>query len=192
MIGAITAAAQALNVGSSIANVRANNIANINTPSFKSRLTSLSEMSQGGVGLNPLRINTDSGSLLYTGNPQDVSIVNRHGGVGGYQSPGNRSFRLDGNQDISFTSLDTADLSVDDDGFLYNNGEPIGRLNSLGGNLGAISPTDSLMSGYQVTSNVNIVTETVGSLVNNAYFKANALVITSSDDMMKRLIDIIG
>jgi len=197
MISALQGATQAMKVGSALANITANNIANINTPSFKAKLASLSEMSGGGVQLSALIIDSSSGALIRNGNPHDLAVINRWmyssgGGTLGTNSSGARMFRLDNGQQIAFTPLDTANLDVDDEGYLYSNGERIGRLNSIDGNLGDIMPTDLLMQGYQVTSNVNITTEMVNNITNTAYFKANAKVLQTANDMTKTLIDLIA
>lgn len=203
MISAIHGAAQAMNVGTNLANITANNIANINTPSFKAKLATLSEMSHGGVQLTSIVLDTSSGSLIRTGNPNDLTVISKYGygasergqGNGGaeWTNPSNlRMFRLDNGEEICFTPLDTSNLTVDDKGYLYSNGDRIGQLNSIGGNLGDIMPNDTLMQGYQVTSNVNLAMETINSITNTAYFKANAKIIQTADEMTKTLIDIVA
>ena len=78
MINTIFTAATAANVVATSTAVRSNNLANINTPSFKSSSTTFKENLNGGVGISSIRENNNPPYLIPTGNPNDVAVIKKY------------------------------------------------------------------------------------------------------------------
>lgn len=177
--------------------VTANNIANINTPGFKSRLTRLAEMSGGGVKPN-FSVDSRDGYLIPTGHPTDIAVFgkrNNHEDFLTYYGNNAQNFRIDsfGNLfspsgSLLFTGADD-NVRLDNEGNLFQNGELIGTISPADGIEGEESLGESLLSGFMMGSNVDIASEAVNNMVNLRYLQMNAVTVRSADEMMGTILD---
>lgn len=198
MIDAMFGAATALNAAAAVSAVTANNIANSRTPGFKSNSAFLSELSTGGVKLSSIRPNNTQGSLIPTGVPTDVAVFGKGTNedlLNTYSYAAGR-FAVDdfGNfrgpsGELLFTGAG-GNVRLDAEGNLYNDDELIGTITPAGQGE-AYEPTGfSILSGYMVSSNVNIADEMVNNMVNQRYFEANAVTIRTSDEMLGTVVNL--
>ncbi len=201
MINALYSAASAISVASSISSVNANNIANAQTPSFRSRMVTLHDMSSGGVNLSALKVNNGSGYIIPTGNPLDIAILgNRKDDdeplADYYSQIMQERFRIDdsGNLrspkgDILFTGVG-GNVRLDTSGNLYADNKLIGHLEAV--NSKSLPTGSSILEGYMVGSNVNLATEMVDSMVNLRYLQLNAVTVRTSDEMLGTVLNMKG
>ncbi len=198
MTDAFNSAVSALNASASVAAVNAGNTANVNTPSFKSRMAVLSDMSRGGVRLSAVKMNKSDGYAVPTGNPGDIAVF---GGKGSdvssadYYGAAAKRFSIDdlGNLrspsgSILFTGAG-GNVRLDADGGLYFEGELIGRIDAVSGEY-YIPTGASVLSGYVMGSNVDVGFETVSGMINLRYFQSNAFTVRAADEMLGSVIDL--
>ncbi len=193
MMDSLYTAASALNASSQVADVTANNVANANTPSFRSRLSSLSELSGGGVKFSSSRLSNNLAPLIPTSYNRDFAIFSEESELRAAYSDAFHSFATDAfgnlrepNGDILFTGTG-GNVRVDGEGFIYKNGVVKGQV--LPAN--SYEPTGAtILQGYMVGSNTDIARETVNSMLNTSYFKANANTIMNTDRMIGTLLSI--
>ncbi len=201
MINALYSASSAINASNSVASVTANNIANVNTPSFKSKMSVLHDMSNGGVSLSAIKINNQNGYIIPTGNPLDIAILGRRKDdeepiLDYYSQIMNNRFSIDdlGNLrspqgDILFTGVG-GNVRLDTSGNLYSDNKLIGHLQVA--NNTPLPTGSSILSGYRVGSNVNLADEMVNNMVNLRYLQLNAVTVRTSDEMLGTILNMKG
>lgn len=198
MINAMFGAVSALNAAATVSAVTANNIANSRTPGFKSNSAFLSELSNGGVKLSSIRPNNNQGSLINTGVPSDIAVIgngSKEDLLNTYSYAAGR-FSVDdfGNfrgpsGELLFTGAG-GNVRLDTEGNLYNGNDLIGTITPAGQGE-TYEPTGfSILSGYMVSSNVNIADEMVNNMVNQRFFEANTVTIRTSDEMLGTVINL--
>lgn len=199
MINAMFGAVTALNAAAAVSAVTANNIANVKTPSYKSNSAFLSELSTGGVKLSAIRQNDNQGSLIPTGVPSDIAVFgsgSEEDLLNTYSYAAGR-FAVDdfGNfrgpsGELLFTGAG-GNVRLDNEGNLYSDGKLLGTITPVGAEVQSEEPTGfSILSGYMVSSNVNIADEMVNSMINQRFFEANAVTIRTSDEMLGTVINL--
>lgn len=199
MINAMFGAATAMNAAAAVSAVTANNIANVKTPSYKSNSAFLSELSTGGVKLSAIRPNNNQGSLIPTGVPSDIAVFGNGSEedlLNTYSYAAGR-FAVDdfGNfrgpsGELLFTGAG-GNVLLDNEGNLYSDGKLLGTITPAGAEGQEYEPTGfSILSGYMVSSNVNIADEMVNNIVNQRFFEANAVTIRTSDEMLGTVINL--
>lgn len=199
MINAMFGAATALNAAAAVSAVTANNIANVKTPSYKSNSAFLSELSTGGVKLNAIRPNDNQGSLIPTGVPSDIAVFgsgSEEDLLNTYSYAAGR-FAVDdfGNfrgpsGELLFTGAG-GNVRLDNEGNLYSDGKLLGTITLAGAEGQEYEPTGfSILSGYMVSSNIDIADEMVNNIVNQRFFEANAVTIRTSDEMLGTVINL--
>ncbi len=201
MINALYSASSAINVATTASSVTANNIANVNTPSFKSKMSVLHDMSNGGVNLSAIKINNQNGYIIPTGNPLDIAILGQRKDdeepiLDYYSQIMNNRFSIDdlGNLrspqgDILFTGVG-GNVRLDTSGNLYSDNKLIGHLQVA--NNAPLPTGSSILSGYRVGSNVNIADEMVDNMVNLRYLQLNAVTVRTSDEMLGTILNMKG
>lgn len=201
MINALYSASSAINVATTASSVTANNIANVNTPSFKSKMSVLHDMSNGGVNLSAIKINNQNGYIIPTGNPLDIAILGQRKDdeepiLDYYSQIMNNRFSIDdlGNLrspqgDILFTGVG-GNVRLDTSGNLYSDNKLIGHLQVV--NNAPLPTGSSILSGYRVGSNVNIADEMVDNMVNLRYLQLNAVTVRTSDEMLGTILNMKG
>lgn len=148
MLDSIFSSLSGLNTASRKVQVSSNNLANVQTPGFKSSRANIVENQSGGSRVAAVqRLNT-SGSFIPTGNPLDVAI----------QGNGFLQITL-GTGGTGFTRAGT--LKVDGSGRLVNaNGNPIlPQINVPGG-----AESISISSTGTVSASVNGQVQTLGQI----------------------------
>lgn len=194
---AINSALSGLQAAQTSQAVTANNVANVNTPGFKSRLTRLAEMSGGGVKAG-IAVDNRDGYLIPTGNPTDIAVFGKRNPLDSFETYYGKAagnFRMDsfGNLfspsgNLLFTGAD-GNVRLDGEGNLFQNGELIGTI-SPAGNFGDASQTgERFLSGFLMGSNVEIASEAVNNMVNLRYFQMNAITVRTADEMMGTVLD---
>lgn len=201
MINALYSASSAINVATTASSVTANNIANVNTPSFKSKMSVLHDMSNEGVNLSAIKINNQNGYIIPTGNPLDIAILGQRKDdeepiLDYYSQIMNNRFSIDdlGNLrspqgDILFTGVG-GNVRLDTSGNLYSDNKLIGHLQVA--NNAPLPTGSSILSGYRVGSNVNIADEMVDNMVNLRYLQLNAVTVRTSDEMLGTILNMKG
>ncbi len=198
MIDAMFSAATALNAAATVSAVTANNIANAKTPSYKSNSAFLSELSSSGVKLSAIKPNNNMGSLIPTGVPSDIAVYgkgNEEDLLNTYSYAAGR-FAVDdfGNfrgpsGELLFTGAG-GNVRLDTDGNLYNGDKLLGTITPVEQGV-AYEPTGfSILSGYMVSSNVNLAEEMVNNMVNQRFFEANTVTIRTSDEMLGTVVNL--
>lgn len=199
MINAMFGAVTALNAAAAVSAVTANNIANVKTPSYKSNSVFLSELSTGGVKLSAIRQNDNQGSLIPTGVPSDIVVFGNGGeedllntynyAAGQFAVDDFGNFRGPSGE-LLFTGAG-GNVRLDNEGNLYSDGKLLGTITPVGAEVQSEEPTGfSILSGYMVSSNVNIADEMVNSMINQRFFEANAVTIRTSDEMLGTVINL--
>jgi flagellar hook protein FlgE len=205
MIQSLYSASSALRAYSAAQNVTAHNIANVNTPAFRSSFSAFSEIAnQGGVRVSPVRTDESTGYLISTGNPLDLSIK----GSGYFRvtdAQGNEAltrrgdFSLDaegslvdrsGNILAANAAADGGRLEIDKDGNIYSDGAFRGRIEVVdsGGNE-MPEGTFEIETGTLEASNVDIAKEIIDSMVYLNSYKANIVTTQTADTMLGTIID---
>lgn len=197
MIDAMFGAVTALNAAAVVSAVTANNIANSRTPSFKSNSAFLSELSSGGVKLNSIRPNNNQGSLIPTGVLSDVAVfgngsnedlLNTYSYVAGRFAVDDFGNFRGPSGELLFTGAG-GNIRLDNEGNLYNGDELLGTITPAGQEENYEPTGFSILSGYMVSSNVDIADEMVNNMVNQRFFEANAITIRTSDEMLGTVIN---
>lgn len=200
-MNAIYSGLSGMQAAATLQGVTANNIANINTPSFKSKLASLSELSGGGVRIAGITADSRDGYPIPTGNPNDVAIFGHPANI---ENPaeyyGNIASRfrmdsfgnlLDPSGNLLFTGAG-GNVRLDTDGNLFQNDQLIGTITPAGGAGGEMPVGETMLSGFVMGSNVNITNELVNNMTNLRYFQLNAKTIRTADEMFGTLLDMKG
>jgi len=208
MIEGLYSALSALNVADKRQNVVANNVANVNTPGYKTKVTNLGDI--GGSGVNVISVDSVDGTsyLIKTDNNLDLAI-NGDGYFRLYNSNDavltrNGSFRVDSANRIvdskgnilfqlpqNLDSQGIQSLTIDKDGNVYNNQNNLGSL-TIVDKYGEVKPpgTYEILSGYLEASNVDMAKEIIDSMINLRYLQANVKTIQTSDEMLGNIIDV--
>lgn len=201
MINALYTASSAINAAQTSSSVTANNIANVNTTSFKSKMAVLHDMSSGGVNLSALKINNQNGYIIPTGNPLDIAILGKRNDdeeplLDYYSQIMSNRFSIDdlGNLrspkgDILFTGVG-GNVRLDTSGNLFSDNKLIGHLQVS--NNQPLPTGASILEGYKVGSNVNIAKEMVDNMVNLRYLQLNATTVRTSDEMLGTVLNMKG
>jgi len=195
MIPAINYAMSALQASGQRFTVHANNVANVNTPGFKSSRALQSTLPGGGTHISSTQRDFSQGALELTGRPTDFAVD----GPGFIPLEGNTftrngAFSYDANGDL-----------VTADGLLVEMDEvmefpnPDGLID-VGGSQFALSEfsgetfpsSSSLISGALENSNVDIAKETVGQILAQRNFEFNLVTIKTADEMMGTLLDLFA
>lgn len=197
MINALFGAVSAVNAAGTVSAVTANNIANSRSNSFKSDYVRLSEQSAGGTVVSSIGKNSSDGYLIPTGNPSDIAILGNgtQEDLENVYSYSAGRFSIDdfGNfrgpaGELLFTGAG-GNVSLDNEGNLYKDGNIIGNITA--NNQNAELPTGySILSGYMVSSNVNLADEMVTGIVNQRFFEANILTIKTVDEMLGTTVNL--
>lgn len=193
MFGAVTA----LNAAATVSAVTANNIANLKTPSYKSNSAFLSELNNGGVKLSNIRPNNNQGSLIPTNEATDIAVFgngSKEELYSTYSYVANK-FSIDdfGNfrgpaGELLFTGAG-GNVRLDNEGNLYSENQLIGTITPTNGNQDFEPTGFSILSGYMVSSNVNISDEMVTGMVNQRFLEVNTAVIKTADEMLGTVIN---
>ncbi len=194
MFGAVTA----LNAAVAVSAVTANNIANVKTLSYKSNSAFLSELSTGGVKLSAIRPNNNQGSIIHTNIPSDIAVfgngseedlLNTYSYAGKFAVDDFGNFRGPSGE-LLFTGAG-GNVRLDNEGNLYSDGKLLGTITPAGAEGQEYEPTGfSILTGYMVSSNVDIADEIVNNMVNQRFFEANAVTIRTSDEMLGTVVNL--
>jgi flagellar hook-basal body protein len=209
MIDSIYSSLSALNAAEKRQNVNANNLANISTPGYKSKVVNIEDLKTGGVEVQSIDSVNGTSYLINTGNNLDLAIngngyfnlsdnnnfpvLTRNGAfqVDGegriVDSKGNILFQLPQN----LNNQDIRNLNIDRDGNVYNNQNYLGTLEIVDKS-GDPLPRGSyeIMSGYLEASDVDMAKEIVDNIINLRYLQANVKTVQSSDEMIGNIIDL--
>lgn len=202
MIQGLYSALSAINTGTQLQNITANNIANVNTPGFQGSMSVLGDLSNGGAQILSITQNGNTGYLIRTDQPFDMAI-NGDGyfqldSGNGFEYTRNGSFLqdVDGNLVDSNGSIlielpeDATDISIGADGTITSGDQFLGNI-SIFDQSGNQLPTNNyeILSGYLEGSNVDITKEIVDNMINLRYVQANSKTINAVDEMMGTIID---
>ena len=209
MIEGLYSALSALNASSTRQNVTANNVANVSTPGYKTKVTNLGDIKGGGVNVISVESKDGISYLINTGNNLDLAIngndyfrLNDNNSLsvltrnGSFRVDGeNRLVDLDGN--ILFQlphNLDSQgirNLNIDREGNIYNNQNYLGSIDIVD-KYGNIRPngTYEILSGYLEASNVDMAKEIIDSMINLRYLQANVKTVQTNDEMIGNIIDL--
>ncbi len=198
MINAMFGAVTALNAAVAVSAVTANNIANVKTLSYKSNSAFLSELSTGGVKLSAIRPNNNQGSIIHTNIPSDIAVfgngseedlLNTYSYAGKFAVDDFGNFRGPSGE-LLFTGAG-GNVRLDNEGNLYSDGKLLGTITPAGAEGQEYEPTGfSILTGYMVSSNVDIADEIVNNMVNQRFFEANAVTIRTSDEMLGTVVNL--
>ncbi len=198
MINAMFGAVTALNAAVAVSAVTANNIANVKTLSYKSNSAFLSELSTGGVKLSAIRPNNNQGSIIHTNIPSDIAVfgngseedlLNTYSYAGKFAVDDFGNFRGPSGE-LLFTGAG-GNVRLDNEGNLYSEGKLLGTITPAGAEGQEYEPTGfSILTGYMVSSNVDIADEIVNNMVNQRFFEANAVTIRTSDEMLGTVVNL--
>lgn len=198
MINAMFGAVTALNAAVAVSAVTANNIANVKTLSYKSNSAFLSELSTSGVKLNAIRPNDNQGNIIPTDVPSDIAVfgngseedlLNTYSYAGKFAVDDFGNFRGPSGE-LLFTGAG-GNVRLDNEGNLYSDGKLLGTITPAGAEGQEYEPTGfSILTGYMVSSNVDIADEIVNNMVNQRFFEANAVTIRTSDEMLGTVINL--
>lgn len=194
MFGAVTA----LNAAVAVSAVTANNIANVKTLSYKSNSAFLSELSTSGVKLNAIRPNDNQGNIIPTDVPSDIAVfgngseeylLNTYSYAGKFAVDDFGNFRGPSGE-LLFTGAG-GNVRLDNEGNLYSDGKLLGTITPAGAEGQEYEPTGfSILTGYMVSSNIDIADEIVNNIINKSFFEANAVMIRTSDEMLGTVINL--
>lgn len=199
MINAIFGAMTALHASATLSNITANNIANVKTPSYKSKSAFLSELSSGGVKLKDIKVNNNYGRLIPTGIASDIAVFgkgNENELLGIYNNVA-KKFSVDdfGNLrgpagELLFTGAG-GNVRLDSNGNIYNDEKLLGTIYPADNNNQNDMITGyKILSGYIMSSNVNIAEEMVNNIINKSFFEINTLTIKTSDEMLGTVVNL--
>lgn len=198
MINAMFGAVTALNAAVAVSAVTANNIANVKTSGYKSNSAFLSELSTGGVKLSAIRPNNNQGSLIPTDVPSDIAVfgngseedlLNTYSYAGKFAVDDFGNFRGPSGE-LLFTGAG-GNVRLDNEGNLYSDGKLLGTITPAGAEGQEYEPTGfSILTGYMVSSNIDIADEIVNNIINKSFFEANAVMIRTSDEMLGTVINL--
>jgi flagellar basal-body rod protein FlgG len=195
MIPAFNHALSGLNASEKRLSVHGNNIANVNTTGFKSSRTLQSTLPGGGTQVSSINQNFNQGGLDLTGMPTDYAIEGPgFFRVGENNYTRNGAFSYDANGDL----VTAGGLAVDP-GEVQNVVNPDGltaigasqfQLSSTSG--AAVAVPSGVMQGALETSNVDMATEVVGSILSQRAFEFNVKTIKTADEMMGTILNIFA
>ena len=209
MIEGLYSALSALNAADKRQNVTANNVANVSTPGYKTKVTNLGDIKGGGVNVISVESKDGISYLINTGNNLDLAI-NGHGYFRLNDNNGlpvltrNGSFRVDGENRLvdsggnilfqlpqNLGSQGIINLNIDREGNIYNNQNYLGSIDIVD-KYGNIRPngTYEILSGYLEASNVDMAKEIIDSMINLRYLQANVKTVQTNDEMIGNIIDL--
>jgi flagellar basal body rod protein FlgG len=209
MIEGLYSALSALNASSTRQNVTANNVANVSTPGYKTKVTNLGDIKGGGVNVISVESKDGISYLINTGNNLDLAIngngyfrLNDNNGLPVLTRNG--SFRVAGENRLVDTggniifqlpqnlgSQGIRNLNIDREGNIYNNQNYLGSIDIVD-KYGNIRPngTYEILSGYLEASNVDMAKEIIDSMINLRYLQANVKTVQTNDEMIGNIIDL--
>ncbi len=209
MIEGLYSALSALNASSTRQNVTANNVANVSTPGYKTKVTNLGDIKGGGVNVISVESKDGISYLINTGNNLDLAI----NGNGYFRLNDNNSlpvltrngsFRVDGENrlvdsdgnilfqlPLNLDNQGIRNLNIDREGNIYNNQNYLGSIDIVD-KYGNIRPngTYEILSGYLEASNVDMAKEIIDSMINLRYLQANVKIVQTNDEMIGNIIDL--
>jgi flagellar hook-basal body protein len=209
MIEGLYSALSALNASSTRQNVTANNVANVSTPGYKTKVTNLGDIKGGGVNVISVESKDGISYLINTGNNLDLAI----NGNGYFRLNDNNSlpvltrngsFRVDGENrlvdsdgnilfqlPLNLDNQGIRNLNIDREGNIYNNQNYLGSIDIVD-KYGNIRPngTYEILSGYLEASNVDMAKEIIDSMINLRYLQANVKTVQTNDEMIGNIIDL--
>ena len=202
MLAGLHAAASALSTGATAAAVNANNVANINTPGYKSTYAALSEMLTGGVKVSAIQSNNSQGAIYATGQPYDLAVIGKgnfgldDGLAPVYTRNGVFSRDYAGNITDPLGRVlfhDTPHgVNIGEDGTIYNYGEAIGKIQLYDGIGAPMTQTaQRIMSGMLEMSNVSLLNEAVNQIVNLRIFQANTASVRAMNENLGTVINMV-
>lgn len=209
MLQSIYAGANAISTYKNSLIASANNVANINTPYYKSNSLQLADLKQGGVNVSSIRQNQQLSYTIASGRTLDFVI----------DGPG--QFKLDNGGEDYFTRrgvfyLDAAgnvvdgegrmlladvvrpdeteaEISIDDKGVFSVDGEKRGKIDVYD-NKGNKQPEDTykLKTGVLEASDVNFAREIVDMMMAQRSIEANYGSIRANNEMLGVIINLVG
>ncbi|MBC7196579.1 MAG: flagellar hook-basal body complex protein [Deferribacterales bacterium] len=205
MIQGLYSALSAIVAGDNRISLTANNIANVNSTSYKSQYSVLSELSKGGVKVISVNSDKSQGYLIHTGRNLDLAI-NGNGyfkvyGENGENLTREGNFYLDKNGEIvnangerltdGLNLNNNDEISIDTKGNLLVNGQKVFKIDIFSDNDKPV-PENSyeIMPGFLEASNVDLAKEIVNNIVDLRYVQANTKTIKTTDEMLGYILDI--
>lgn len=207
MIQGMYTSLSALNAYADSVASSAGNIANINTPGYKSNSVALADMSTGGVKISSIIRNSGVSYAISTGNNLDLAIqsdgnfrVTSPNGDVSYTRNGN--FTLDtqgdlvdsqGNVLLTNVGTNASSIDVASDGTVIANGQVRGQIQLYdnNGQLMNQSQTD-IRSGALEASNVDIAKEIINMNLSQRAFSFNLAALKTQDEMLGTILDLRG
>lgn len=209
MIQGLYNSADALNTYKTSLAVTANNIANINTPYYKSNTLQLYDLENGGVNVSSIRQNQSLSYTIQSGRTLDF-VIDGQGSFklndnGNAYFTRNGSFYLDGEgsivdskgrtllEDIVQPGESVQDFSITDNGEVTINEQYRGKID-IYDSYGNKMPEDlySLRSGELEVSNVDYAREVVDMMVNQNAFSANIGAVRTHDEMLGLIVNLVA
>jgi len=209
MIQSLYTAANAIDTYKNSLIITSGNIANINTPYYKSNTIQLQELKNGGVSVSSIRQNQQQSYTISSGRQLDFVI----------DGPGN--FKLDDGgrdhftrngifyQDEEGSIIDSEgrillrdvfepdesmrDAEIGEDGTFFVNGEVRGKVdvyNSYGERI-PDSQYD-LRTGEIEVSDVDYAREVINTIVQQNAFTANVASLRTNDEMIGLIVDLVS
>ncbi|MCB4203624.1 flagellar hook-basal body complex protein [Deferribacterales bacterium Es71-Z0220] len=205
MIQGLYSALSAIVAGDNRISLTANNIANVNSTSYKSQYSVLSELSKGGVKVISVNSDKSQGYLIHTGRNLDLAI-NGNGyfkvyGENGENLTREGNFYLDKNREIvnangerltdGLNLNNNDEISIDTKGNLLVNGQKVFKIDIFSDNDKPV-PENSyeIIPGFLEASNVDLAKEIVNNIVDLRYVQANTKTIKTTDEMLGYILDI--
>jgi len=209
MIQGLYNSANAINVYNTSLAVTANNIANINTPYYKSNTLQLHDLKQGGVAVSSIRQNQSLSYTIQSGRNLDFVIEGKGNfklnDNGNAYFTRNGSFYLDGKgdivdskgrallQDVVQPGETIEDFSITDEGEITVNDQYRGKID-IYDSYGNKIPEDlySLKSGQLEVSDVDYAREVVNMMVTQHATSANVASVRTYDEMLGLIVNLVA
>lgn len=209
MLDSLYTGANAISTYENALSTTANNIANINTPYFKSNSIQLAELKHGGVAVSSIRQNQELSYTIQSGRTLDFVI------------DGEGMFRLDDNGQDYFTrrgdfTLDAegnitdregrillpevidegesiSDADIAEDGTITVNGEFRGKVDVYSQYGEEIAENHyRLRTGELEASNVDLAREMVNMMITQNAMTANYANVRAGDEMLGMIVDMVS
>ncbi|PLX69418.1 MAG: hypothetical protein C0603_00375 [Denitrovibrio sp.] len=209
MLQSIYTGAEAISTYKNSLITTAHNVANINTPYYKSNSLHLVDLKQGGVNISSVRQNDQLSYTIESGRTLDFVIA------------GEGQFKLDDNgsdyytrsgvfyQDVAGNVVDSegrllledvvqpneniSEFDIDKDGTFSINGDVRGKVD-IYDNFGNKQPDDliEIKTGELEASDVDIAREIVNMMTTSSAMTANYANIKTADEMLGLIVDMVA
>lgn len=205
MIQGLYSALSAIVAGERKISVTANNIANVNSTSYKSKYSVLSELSKGGVKVISVSSDKSQGYFIHTGRNLDLAI-NGNGYFKLYGDTGEKltregNFYIDKNGDMvsadgsrlteGLNLKNKDNISIDLKGNILVNGVKVFKINIFNDNGNpALENSYEIMPGFLEASNVDSAKEIVNNIVDLRFVQLNTKTVKTTDEMLGYILDI--